>query len=302
VGIEDHADLGRFMLALTATAFADALSTALPIVFVLGSAALVARYLRADLRLSSWTLGVIALAVGIGVFWGYVALAFASLSVHRVSPSEAGLTIATSILFTLAGALVAWAIVTRSSRTKLPALIGAVLVAAVTAPALVWSSYGIASAGREADERATVAAAEREISDRSTPMSLIVREAVVTLAGPVPTLGPGAPGVEGRLRLRVDLQSTSQFSVHPGSPFISTEVRRPGFVQALASFSQDVPPLPSVIPVGTTPLDLDLDGGVVAGSDIGSDSAVWTLALMFNWSQPGTGYLVKTTFRPTFAP
>jgi hypothetical protein len=285
------------------SAITDSISTALPYVFVIGSGSFVARFLRPELRRSGWTLAVVLLAVAIGAFWGYFAVGFVALA-RSVPWSDVVIGVAAIILLTVAGSLDAWTIATRSGGGGPPALLAAAFVGVLTAPAAVWTTYEIASTGRTADARASQEAVDRAISDRSAPMSLAVLDAVVMLDGPVPTYGPGAEGVDGKMRLRVDLVSTSAISVDAGSGFGSVEVKDPEALQAQApaEFFLDSPPLPPVIPVGTTQLDLTLDGGANAGGDPMSESAVWTVRLQFNWSAPGTGYLVTQTFEPTFAP
>ena len=285
-------------------AITDAISTALPFVFVIGSAAFIARFLRPAFRRDGRTFAVAVLAGGIGVFWAQVAMAFARFGAPSVPWQQALLVTGFAILLSVAGALDIWVIATRSSLWGMAAIVLAVAVGAGTVPAIIWSSYLIGSAGRTADTRAADAELDRLISERSAPMSLVVQDATVTLDGPVPTYGPGAQGVDGHLRLRVDLVSTSTIAVDAGTPFLSVEVRDPRSLnpQMPAEFWIDTPPLPTVIPVGTTRLDLILEGGAVAGGDMMSESAIWTVRLQFNWSEPGTGYLVTTTFRPVFAP
>ena len=289
---------------MTATAVTEVIAAALPYAFVIGSGLFVARFLPPELRRSGWTVAVIILAVGIGAFWSYVAFGWFTFG-RQVSLGEAAPGIAFVVLLAVAAALDVWAFLGRSAIDavgRMVAVILATVIAAFTPPGILWITYSIDSAGERADAIAAEANLDRQIAERSAPLSLVVHDAVVTLDGPVPTYGPGAQGVDGTIHLRADLVSTSAISVDAGSPFISVEVTRPDGGQDPGEFSLDLPPLPAVIPVGTTPLDLTLDGGAVAGGEIESANRVWTLRLHFNYTGPGTGFEVTSTFQPTFVP
>lgn len=273
----------------------------LPWVFLVASAGFILWALRRQRPPLRTLLSVLVLAGVVGSFWGLANVALETLGNPQPDLLVARAFLAALVL-TLAGAFDVWLLATSRVGT-FPTAALTFLACCATVPALVFVDIAIENASTGMEARTAQAAADKLVSDRSSAMTLVVQDARVTLAGPIPSPGQGTAPVDAKVRLHLVIHSTAAVAVDTNAySYIVVDTSKTLATSGeVASFGIEDPALPATIPVGDTPLDVTLDGGVTAGAKLPDPAIAWTLVVSFHGPNQ-LDYRITTTLQPTFDP